>query len=134
MINIGGLILELVLLLGTPIIIPIIIVIVAEKLSYNEKIKSKIIMSLSFIYNGIIGFLSPIIFFCSIFLVGSFLHSQKLLYLIISIIIGIIIVPINIYMMKKCKTNKILYFVLNVIIFILFCAIRIATMRGSIDL
>ena len=128
MINFGGLILELVLLLGTPIIIPIIIAIVAGKLSYNEKIKSKIIMILSFIYNGIIGFLSPIIFFCSIFLVGSFLHSQKLLYLIISIIIGIIVIPINIYMMKKCKINKILYFVLNVIIFILFCAIRIATM------
>ena len=101
---------------------------------YNEKIKSKIIMSLSFIYNGIIGFLSPIIFFCSIFLIGSFLNSQKLLYLIICLIIGIIVVPINIYMMKKCKTNKILYIILNVIIFIICCAIRILTMKGSIDL
>lgn len=131
MTNFGGLILELFLLLGTPIIIPII---VAGKLSYNEKIKSKIIMILSFIYNGIIGFLSPIIYFCSIFLIGSFLHSQKLLYLIISLIIGVIIIPTNIYMMKKCKTNKILYAILNVIIFSICCAIRIITMRGSIDL
>lgn len=134
MTNFGGLILELFLLLGTPIIIPIIVVIVAGKLSYNEKIKSKIIMILSFIYNGIIGFLSPIIYFCSIFLIGSFLHSQKLLYLIISLIIGVIIIPTNIYMMKKCKTNKILYAILNVIIFSICCAIRIITMRGSIDL
>lgn len=134
MTNFGGLILELFLLLGTPIIIPIIVVIVAGKLSYNEKIKSKIIMILSFIYNGIIGFLSPIIYFCSIFLIGSFLHSQKLLYLIISLIIGVIIIPTNIYMMKKCKINKLLYAILNVIIFIVFCAIRIVTMRGSIDL
>ena len=134
MTNFGGLILELFLLLGTPIIIPIIVVIVAGKLSYNEKIKSKIIIILSFIYNGIIGFLSPIIYFCSIFLIGSFLHSQKLLYLIISLIIGVIIIPTNIYMMKKCKTNKILYAILNVIIFSICCAIRIITMRGSIDL
>ena len=134
MTNFGGLILELFLLLGTPIIIPIIVVIVAGKLSYNEKIKSKIIMILSFIYNGIIGFLSPIIYFCSIFLIGSFLHSQKLLYLIISLIIGVIIIPTNIYMMKKCKTNKILYAILNVIIFSICCAIRIIIMRGSIDL
>ena len=134
MTNFGGLILELFLLLGTPIIIPIIVVIVAGKLSYNEKIKSKIIIILSFIYNGIIGFLSPIIYFCSIFLIGSFLHSQKLLYLIISLIIGVIIIPTNIYMMKKCKTNKILYAILNVIIFSICCAIRIITMRGCIDL
>ena len=134
MTNFGGLILELFLLFGTPIIIPIIVIIVAGKLSYNEKIKSKIIMILSFIYNGIIGFLSPILFFCSIFLIGSFLHSQKLLYLIISFIIGIIVIPTNIYMMNKSKTNKVLYVVLNIIIFGICCVTRIVTMRGNIDL
>lgn len=131
MTNFGGLVLELFLLLGIPIIIPIIITFVAGQISYNYNIKNKIGLILSFICNAIIGFFSPIIFFCVV--LSGFL-SKIFLYFVICLIFGIIIIPINIYIIKKFKANKMLYIILNFIVFILGCVISTITIRGSIDL
>ena len=49
-------------------------------------------------------------------------------------VFAVIVIPINIYMMRKGKINPVLYFVLNIIIFVLSLIYSIITMRGNIDL
>lgn len=129
----AGLIIELLIIFGIPLLIPIFIILFAGNLSYNEKIKKIILSILSIIYNGVAGFISPLLFFCLLALLMD-ISSQKIVYLIILFLFAIILILINIFMIKKSKINAILYIILNFIIFALSFMVYVILMRGSIDL
>lgn len=129
----GKLIIELLIIFGIPLLIPIFIILFAGKLSHNEKIKKIILFIFSLIYNGIVGFIGFLLFFCLIFLFGD-IFNMKITLVIIFFVFVIILIPANIYIMKKGKINPILYIVLNIIILVLSLISSIMSMRGSIDL
>ena len=129
----GGLIIELLIIFGLPLLVPSFIILFAGKLSYNEKIKKIILFIFSIIYNGIVGFISCMLFFCLTFLFYSFFNMLITLAIILGVFV-IALVPVNIYMMRKGKINPILYIVFNMIIFISSLVYSITTMRGSLDL
>ena len=129
----GGLIIELLIIFGLPLLVPSFIILFAGKLSYNEKIKKIILFIFSIIYNGIVGFISCMVFFCLMFLFYSFFNMLITLAIILGVFV-IALVPVNIYMMRKGKINPILYIVFNMIIFISSLVYSITTMRGSLDL
>ena len=58
----GGLVIEVLIIFGIPILIPILIMLCAGKLSYSEKIKKVVLFIFSIIYNGIVGFISSMLF------------------------------------------------------------------------
>ena len=64
----GGLIIELLIIFGLPLLVPSFIILFAGKLSYNEKIKKIILFIFSIIYNGIVGIISCMLFFCLTFI------------------------------------------------------------------
>lgn len=129
----GRLIIELLIIFGIPLLIPIFIILFAGKLSHNEKIKKIILFIFSLIYNGIVGFIGFLLFFCLIFLFGD-IFNMKITLVIIFFVFVIILIPANIYIMKKGKINPILYIVLNIIILVLSLISSIMSMQGSIDL
>lgn len=129
----GGLIIELLIIFGLPLLVPSFIILFAGKLSYNEKIKKIILFIFSIIYNGIVGFISCMLFFCLTFLFYSFFNMLITLAIILCVFV-IALVPVNIYMMRKGKINPILYIVFNIIIFVSSLMYSITIMRGSIDL
>ena len=129
----GGLIIELLIIFGIPLLVPSFIILFAGKLSYNEKIKKIILFIFSIIYNGIVGFISCMVFFCLMFLFYSFFNMLITLAIILGVFV-IALVPVNIYMMRKGKINPILYIVFNMIIFVSSLMYSITIMRGSIDL
>ncbi len=129
----GGLVIEVLIIFGIPILIPIIIILCAGKLSYNEKIKKVVLFIFSIIYNGIVGFISSMLFVCLTFLIGD-IFNMKITLIIIFFIFAIILIPVNIYIMRKEKINPIIYIALNVIIFVASFINSIIVMRGSIDL
>lgn len=129
----GKLIIELLIIFGIPLLIPIFIILFAGKLSHNEKIKKIILFIFSLIYNGIVGFIGFLLFFCLIFLFGD-IFNMKITLVIIFFVFVIILIPANIYIMKKGKINPILYIVLNIIILVLSLISSIMSMQGSIDL
>lgn len=129
----GGLVIEVLIIFGIPILIPILIILCAGKLSYNEKIKKVVLFIFSIIYNGIVGFISSMLFVCLTFLIGD-IFNMKITLIIIFFIFAIILIPVNIYIMRKGKINPIIYIALNVIIFASSFINSIIVMRGSIDL
>ena len=129
----GGLVIEVLIIFGIPILIPILIILCAGKLSYNEKIKKVVLFIFSIIYNGIVGFISSMLFVCLTFLIGD-IFNMKITLIIIFFIFAIILIPVNIYIMRKGKINPIIYIALNVIIFVASLINSIIVMRGSIDL
>jgi hypothetical protein len=129
----GGLVIEVLIIFGIPILIPILIILCAGKLSYNEKIKKVVLFIFSIIYNGIVGFISSMLFVCLTFLIGD-IFNMKITLIIIFFIFAIILIPVNIYIMRKGKINPIIYIALNVIIFVASFINSIIVMRGSIDL
>ncbi len=129
----GGLVIEVLIIFGIPILIPILIILCAGKLSYNEKIKKVVLFIFSIIYNGIVGFISSMLFVCLTFLIGD-IFNMKITLIIIFFIFAIILIPVNIYIMRKGKINPIIYIALNVIIFASSFISSIIVMRGSIDL
>lgn len=129
----GKLIIELLIIFGIPLLIPIFIILFAGKLSHNEKIKKIILFIFSLIYNGIVGFIGFLLFFCLIFLFGD-IFNMKITLVIIFFVFVIILIPANIYIMKKGKINPILYIVLNIIILVLSLISSIMSMQGSINL
>lgn len=129
----GGLVIEVLIIFGIPILIPILIILCAGKLSYNEKIKKVVLFIFSIIYNGIVGFISSMLFVCLTFLIGD-IFNMKITLIIIFFIFAIILIPINIYIMRKGKINPIIYIALNVIIFVASFINSIIVTRGSIDL
>lgn len=129
----GGLVIELLIIFGIPILIPVLIILCAGKLSYNEKIKKVVLFIFSIIYNGIVGFISSMLFVCLTFLIGD-IFNMKITLIIIFFIFAVILIPLNIYIMRKGKINPIIYIALNVIIFVASFINSIIVMRGSIDL
>ncbi len=129
----GGLVIEVLIIFGIPILIPILIILCAGKLSYNEKIKKVVLFIFSIIYNGIVGFISSMLFVCLTFLIGD-IFNMKITLIIIFFIFAIILIPVNIYIMKKGKINPIIYIALNVIIFASSFISSIIGMRDNVDL
>ena len=129
----GGLVIEVLIIFGIPILIPILIILCAGKLSYNEKIKKVVLFIFSIIYNGIVGFLRSMLFVCLTFLIGD-IFNMKITLIIIFFIFAIILIPVNIYIMRKGKINPIIYIALNVIIFASSFISSIIGMRDNVDL
>ena len=129
----GGLVIEVLIIFGIPILKPILIILCAGKLSYNEKIKKVVLFIFSIIYNGIVGFISSMLFVCLTFLIGD-IFNMKITLIIIFFIFAIILIPVNIYIMRKGKINPTIYIALNVIIFASsFISSKIG-MRDNVDL
>ena len=84
-------------------------------------------------YNGIVGFISSMLFVCLTFLIGD-IFNMKITLIIIFFIFAIILIPVNIYIMKKGKINPIIYIALNVIIFASSFISSIIGMRDNVDL
>lgn len=129
----GGLVIEVLIIFGIPILIPILIILCAGKLSYNEKIKKVVLFIFSIIYNGIVGFISSMLFVCLTFLIGD-IFNMKITLIIIFFIFAIILIPVNIYIMRKGKINPIIYIALNVIIFASSFISSIIGIRDNVDL
>lgn len=129
----GGLVIEVLIIFGIPILIPILIILCAGKLSYSEKIKKVVLFIFSIIYNGIVGFISSMLFVCLTFLIGD-IFNMKITLIIIFFIFAVILIPLNIYIMRKGKINPIIYIILNVIIFASSFISSIIGMRGNVDL
>ena len=129
----GGLVIEVLIIFGIPILIPILIILCAGNLSYNKKIKKVVLFIFSIIYNGIVGFISSMLFVCLTFLIGD-IFNMKITLIIIFFIFAIILIPVNIYIMRKGKINPIIYIALNVIIFASSFISSIIGMRDNVDL
>lgn len=114
----GGLVIELFAIFGIPLLILVFIVLFSEKLSHNEKFKKIMLFVFSLIYNAIVGFISFLLLVCLTFLFGS-IFNMKIILAIAICVFTIILIPINIYMMRKGKINPVLYIVLNIMIFVL---------------
>lgn len=126
-----GLIIELSLIVILPTVIPFLVIMIAGNLKYNEKIKKIVMLILSIIYNGAIGIISPLLFFCLMFLMEV---NPVIWILSLIIVFTIILLPLNIFMKKKGKINIFIYFITNIIIFIIGCLIYICMMRGRFNL
>lgn len=125
------LIIELLMIILIPTIIPFFIIMLVGNLNYNERIKRILMFLSSLMYNGIIGIISPLIFFCMYFLIDP----NIILWIICLVIVfGLILLPLNIFMKKKGKINIFLYLVINVAIFILGIYIYIINVRGHFGL
>lgn len=59
---------------------------------------------------------------------------MKITLIIIFFIFAVILIPLNIYIMRKGKINPIIYIILNVIIFASSFISSIIGMRGNVDL
>lgn len=129
----GGLVIELFAIFGIPLLILVFIVLFSGKLSHNEKFKKIMLFVFSLIYNAIVGFISFLLLVCLTFLFGS-IFNMKITLAIAICVFAIILIPINIYMMRKGKINPVVYIVLNIMIFVLSLIYSITTMRGGIDL
>ena len=129
--DIIGLIIELSLIVILPTIIPFIVIIIVGNFKYNEKIKKFVMLLLSIIYNGIIGIISPLLFFCLMFLTEA---NFVIWILSLIFVFAIILLPLNIFMKRKGKINMFIYFIINIIIFIIGCLSYISIMKGSFDL
>lgn len=129
----GGLVIELFAIFGTPLLILVFMVLFSGKLSHNEKFKKIMLFVFSLIYNAIVGFISFLLLVCLTFLFGS-IFNMKITLAIAICVFAIILIPINIYMMRKGKINPVVYIILNIMIFVLSLIYSITTMRGSIDL
>jgi len=104
------------LIIIIPTIVPFCIIMVAGNLKYNEKVKKIVMLILSMVYNGIVGFISPIFCVCTFFLMGGLTKFGLVILIFIYIII---LLPLNIFMKRKGKVNIFLYVIINIAIFIL---------------
>lgn len=59
---------------------------------------------------------------------------MKITFVIILCVFAVILIPVNIYMMRKGKINPILYIVSNIIIFVLSFIANVILIRETIDL
>ena len=114
----GGLVVELLIFFGIPLIIPISIILTIGNLLHKEKLKN------------IVGFLSPLLFFCLILLLSELLTINGA-FLASFLILAIILIPINIYMIIKSKINPILYILFNIIIFVVSYIAYVTLISGS---
>ena len=113
------------------IVIYICFVLIFAKLNFKENLKKYILLVLSVIYNGFIGYIDTYVI---LLLYGYFVNMPKgsgygvpkseagfnaILGLVTLTIYLLLLIPINIYMKKKGKINKKTYVIANVIATIL---------------
>lgn len=100
-------------LFGMTLVIPVLVIIVAGMVKYNEKIKNRVMCILAFLYNFAIGLFNFFMF------LASFYHpkfSKGLGYLISYLIF---LIPINIFMKKKGKIRLGIYLTIIIIAMVL---------------
>lgn len=95
-------------LFAITLIIPILVIIVAGMVKYNEKIKKRIMYILAFLYNFAIGVFNLLIAFAF----SSMRFCEGLGYFIIYLIF---LIPINIFMKKKGKIKIGIYLTIIII-------------------
>ena len=124
-----GLIIEFLLIIGLPIILPMIFIIVIGKINFNKKVKRIIVLILSNIYNFIIGFLG---FFIAFFIAfNPFGITNAIIYYSILIITFLIIfVPVNVFAKRKCDIHVAIYIIINILMLILGYVVMINTVRS----
>lgn len=130
----GGVIIELLIFFGIPLLIPLCIFLLIEKFANNVKLRKITLFILSLIYNAIIGFISFLLFYCLIFLLSGVIFNMKIMLAIAIGVFSIILIPTNIFMMKKIKINYFLYIVLNIVIMVLSFMLFVSLFRGGVDL
>ena len=89
-------------LFAITLIIPILVIIIAGMVKYNEKIKQRIMCIFAFLYNFAIGVFDSLIAFA----ISSMRFSEGLRHFIIYMIF---LIPINIFMKKKGKISLGIY-------------------------
>lgn len=108
-----------------PLLIIICIILCIGKLLHNEKVK-KITL---FIFSAIYNVMATYRFFLLLFGL-SLLLDMKITFGLAVWLFAIILIPINIYVVKKTEIKPALYIVLNIIIFVLSYYLTII-IRGS---
>ncbi len=113
------------------LIIYISIILILEKINFNEKIKRNTFIILSTIYNGFMGYIDTIVV---LIIYGYFANMPKgsgyeipeseigfnfMIGIITLIIYLMLLIPINIYIQKKGKINLKFYTILNTLATIL---------------
>ena len=117
--NILGVLLEGILIIGIPILIPMLVILIIGEKEFNIKIKKPVMFILSVIYNCLIGFFGfPIAFFIA-FNPYENLNNAIIYYGVLCIMFLILLLPINIFIEKKAKINIILYILVNAIFMVL---------------
>lgn len=109
------------------LVIYICIVLILGMIKFKEKVKKYILLVLSFIYNGFIGYIDTFIiivlygYFSNMpnesgyYVTESEVEFNAILGLVTLVIYLLLLIPINIYMKKKCKINKKTYITANII-------------------
>lgn len=102
-----------------PFVIPIIFIILFSNINYNSRIKRILLIIFSLVYHFIFGTLMFSIKFVFLSFLGDFIKNTIVAYIMILLIYIILIVPINIFVLKKEKFNTIIYILINVVLVIL---------------
>lgn len=110
--ELAGLVFDMIAIFCTPLLVLILIILCIGKLLNDEKAQKITLFIFSLIYNAVVGHMVFLLLFWLIFLLDA-----KMVFAVC--IFAIILIPINIYMMRKAKINPILYIIFNIIIFML---------------
>lgn len=116
-----------------PISISFFILFVVKKLYDNGKINLSILNILGMIYNSILAFISPYLI-ANLLLLLSTVDNYKVSFFILFLIFTSIIIPLNIYIIKKDKIKSIIYIVINIVVFVMIFTSSLTLMRANIDL
>lgn len=123
-ISFAELMLQCFIIIGLPVIIPILLIILVNKIKFDEKIKNKVIIAISLIYYFITGFLVFSIMF-TILCVPSILsiHTEFLFYTIVILLLlvtfSLLLIPLNIFVRRKTNIGFILYLILIIFAIVL---------------
>lgn len=123
----------IVILIFLPIIISFIILWVTKKLYNNGKIKLSLLNILGIGYNSILAFISPYLLVNLLLLLGI-IGNYKISFFILFLIIISIILPLNIYIIKKDKKKSIIYIIVNIVLYVMIFMYSLTLMRSNIDL
>lgn len=116
-----------------PISISFFILFVVKKLYDNGKINLSILNIFGMIYNSILAFISPYLI-ANLLLLLSTVDNYKVSFFILFLIFTSIIIPLNIYIIKKDKIKSIIYIVINIVVFVMIFTSSLTLMRANIDL
>ena len=109
------------------LVIYICIVLILGMIKFKEKVKKYILLVLSFIYNGFIGYIDTYVILLLYEYFGNMPNGSgyevpeseagfnAILGIVTLIIYLLLLIPINIYMKKKGKINKKTYITANII-------------------
>ena len=123
----------IVILIFLPIIVSFFVLWITRKLYNNGKIKLSILNILGIIYNSILAFISPYLLVNLLLLLGT-IGNYKISFFILFLIFTSIIIPLNIYIIKKDKIKSIIYIIINIVVFAMIFMYSLTLMRANIDL